>query len=139
MIRLFISILSVCVLLSAEEASLERKIGQMLMVGFYGTHAPQKSQICQDIARYNLGGVILFDYNPVDKTKPKNIASKEQLRRLTQELQACSSDGKLLIAVDQEGGRVQRLKRTYGFSVCFLKPQKLPRWIKMGCGKCMFG
>jgi beta-N-acetylhexosaminidase len=35
--------------------------------------------------------------------------------KLTKELQACAGDGKLLIAVDQEGGRVQRLKSKYGF------------------------
>ena len=94
---------------------LEQKIGQMLMVGFHGTSAKPDSQICRDIRRYNLGAVILFDYNPVDKTKPKNIASKSQVAELTRELQACSRDGKLLIAVDQEGGRVQRLKSRYGF------------------------
>ena len=95
--------------------SLERQIGQMLMVGFHGTSALENSQICQDIRKYNLGGVILFDYNPVDKTKPKNISSKAQVARLTKQLQACSSDGKLLISVDQEGGKVQRLKSKYGF------------------------
>ena len=95
--------------------SLEHKIGQMLMVGFHGTSAPEGSQICKDIKRYNLGAVILFDYNPVNKKKPKNIATKKQLAQLTQELQACSKDGKLLIAVDQEGGKVQRLKTKYGF------------------------
>ncbi len=94
---------------------LEQKIGQMLMVGFHGTSAKPGSQICKDIRQYNLGAVILFDYNPVDKTKPKNISSKAQVARLTKELQACSRDGKLLIAVDQEGGRVQRLKSRYGF------------------------
>ena len=94
---------------------LEQKIGQMLMVGFHGTSAKPDSQICRDIRRYNLGAVILFDYNPVDKSKPKNIASKVQVTRLTKELRACSRDGKLLIAVDQEGGRVQRLKSRYGF------------------------
>ncbi len=94
---------------------LEQKIGQMLMVGFHGTSAKPGSQICKDIRQYNLGAVILFDYNPVDKSKPKNIASKAQVARLTKELQACSRDGKLLIAVDQEGGRVQRLKSRYGF------------------------
>lgn len=99
----------------AQEPTLENRIGQMLMVGFHGTHAPRESQICRDIQQYNLGAVILFDYNPVDKNKPKNIASKKQLRELTKELQACSSDGKLLIAVDQEGGKVQRLKGAYGF------------------------
>ena len=94
---------------------LEQKIGQMLMVGFHGTSAKPGSQICNDIRQYNLGAVILFDYNPVDKTKPKNIASKAQVAKLTKELKACSRDGKLLIAVDQEGGRVQRLKSKYGF------------------------
>ncbi|RLA62139.1 MAG: glycosyl hydrolase, partial [Epsilonproteobacteria bacterium] len=63
----------------------------------------------------HLGAVILFDYNPVNKNKAKNISSKAQLKKLTQDLQSCASDGKLLIAVDQEGGKVQRLKRKYGF------------------------
>lgn len=98
-----------------DELSQEKKIGQMLMIGFYGTSAPKNSQICKDIEEYNIGSVILFDYNPVDKTKPKNIANKAQLKNLTSELQACSSDAKLLITVDQEGGKVQRLKSTYGF------------------------
>jgi beta-N-acetylhexosaminidase len=95
--------------------SLQHKIGQMLMVGFHGTSAPANSQICKDIQKYNVGAVILFDYNPVDKSKAKNIKNKAQLKKLTSQLQACSSDGKLLIAVDQEGGKVQRLKSKYGF------------------------
>ena len=94
---------------------IEQKIGQMLMVGFFGTNVKPESQICQDIQNYNLGGVILFDYNPIDKNKPKNIKSKSQLTKLTKQLQNCSLDGKLLISVDQEGGRVQRLKHKYGF------------------------
>ena len=114
MIKKIIFILSI-VTVPVWAVSLEHKIGQMLMVGFHGTSAPKSSQICKDIKRYNLGAVILFDYNPVNKKKPKNIATKKQLSKLTKELQACSSDGKLLIAVDQEGGRVQRLKSKYGF------------------------
>jgi beta-N-acetylhexosaminidase len=116
--RIFIAITIVVMpfMLMAEEGlSLEKKIGQMLMVGFHGTSAPKNSQICKDIKKYNVGSVILFDYNPVNKNKPKNIATKKQLAKLTKELQACSSDGKLLIAVDQEGGKVQRLKSKYGF------------------------
>ncbi len=101
--------------------SLEHKIGQMLMVGFHGTSAPANSQVCKDIKRYNVGAVILFDYNPVNKNKPKNIATKKQLTTLTKELQECSKNGKLLIAVDQEGGRVQRLKSKYGFRGNFPK------------------
>jgi len=97
------------------QVSFEHKIGQMLMVGFHGTSAAPSSQICKDIKKYHVGAVILFDFNPVDKSKPKNIATKSQLKKLTSELQACSHDGKLLIAVDQEGGKVQRLKSKYGF------------------------
>ena len=95
--------------------TLEQKIGSMLMVGFMGTTAPKNSQICKDIAKYDLAGVILFDANPVNHKEAKNIATKYQVAQLTQELQACSQDGKLLISVDQEGGRVQRLKSKYGF------------------------
>ena len=101
--------------LTVPTKTLDEKIGSMLMVGFMGTSAPQNSQICQDIQKYNLAGVILFDMNPVNHKKAKNIRTKYQLSKLTQELQSCSKDGKLLISVDQEGGKVQRLKRKYGF------------------------
>ena len=113
---LILSIVTTPFMLHAGNSiSLEQKIGQMLMVGFHGTSAPAKSQICQDIKMYHIGSVILFDYNPVNKNEPKNIADKKQLKKLTSQLQECSYDGKLLIAVDQEGGRVQRLKSKYGF------------------------
>jgi len=112
-IKIVLIMIGMLSLLSAQ--SLEKKIGQMLMIGFHGTSATSNTQICKDIRKYNVGAVILFDYNPVDKSKPKNIATKAQLAQLTKELQDCSSDGKLLIAVDQEGGKVQRLKSKYGF------------------------
>lgn len=107
------------------ELSLEKKIGQMLMVGFHGTSAKKNTQICRDIKTYNLGSVILFDYNPVNKSQAKNIATKSQLTQLTEQLQACSADGKLLIAVDQEGGKVQRLKSKYGFYGKFPKASEV--------------
>jgi len=115
MLKKVFSVLSLLSLPLLAEVSLEHKIGQMLMVGFHGISASSDSQICKDIKHYNVGAVILFDFNPVNKSKPKNIATKTQLKKLTSELQACSSDGKLLIAVDQEGGKVQRLKSKYGF------------------------
>lgn len=101
---------------SKAPITLEKKIGQMLMVGFFGTTVQPDSKICKDIKNYNLGGVILFDFNPVNKSKAKNISSKKQLKQLTRELQSCSPNRNLLIAVDQEGGKVQRLKAKYGFN-----------------------
>jgi len=111
-----------------NEKTLEQKIGSMLMVGFFGTTAYPDSQICRDIREYNLGGVILFDYNPINHKKPKNISNRIQLAKLTEQLQSCSVDGKLLIAVDQEGGRVQRLKSKYGFNGNFPKAKDIRRF-----------
>jgi len=108
--------------------TLEQKIGSMLMVGFFGTTAYPDSQICRDIHDYHLGGVILFDYNPVNHKKAKNISNRTQLAKLTEQLQNCSVDGKLLIAVDQEGGKVQRLKSKYGFNGNFPKAKNIRRF-----------
>ncbi|VAX29537.1 beta-N-acetylglucosaminidase [hydrothermal vent metagenome] len=74
------------------------KIGQLLMAGFEGT-SPSKG-IKKLISEYHIGGVILFS---------RNIESPKQLAKLTDELQALSPDAPLLIAIDQEGGRVSRL------------------------------
>jgi beta-N-acetylhexosaminidase len=115
----------VVTLVSAE--TLEQKIGKMLMVGFHGKSAPPNSPICKAISTYHIGAVILFDFNPVDKRKPKNIATKQQLAKLTQSLQRCSHDGKLLIAIDQEGGKVQRLKQKYGFYGKFPKAEDVSK------------
>jgi len=112
---------------SQPHKTLNEKIGSMLMVGFMGTTAYKNSQICKDIRDYNLAGVILFDMNPVNHKKAKNISNKRQVARLTKQLQACSKDGKLLISVDQEGGRVQRLKTKYGFYGKFPKARDVIR------------
>ena len=50
----------------------------------------------------HVGGVILF---------ARNIFSRDQVQELCGEIKKINS--KLLIAVDQEGGRVQRLKEGY--------------------------
>jgi len=118
---IFTILLCSSTLFASTQLSLEEKLGGMLMVGFYGTSAKPDSQICKDIKKYNIAGVILFDLNPMNKKRAKNISSRKQLKQLTKELQNCSRDGKLLIAVDQEGGRVQRLKSRYGFDGNFPK------------------
>jgi beta-N-acetylhexosaminidase len=61
-----------------------------------------------------IGGVILFEYDLPSKSRPRNITSPQQLQNLCSDLQQLS-DHKLLIAIDQEGGKVNRLKTNYGF------------------------
>ncbi|WP_247648403.1 glycoside hydrolase family 3 N-terminal domain-containing protein [Pseudodesulfovibrio sp. zrk46] len=95
-------------------ADLDTMIGQMLLAGFRGYTVDAKSPIIRDIRDYHLGGVILFDYD-VELGKPeRNIKSPEQVSKLTEDLDAAASLP-LFISVDQEGGRVQRLKPAYGF------------------------
>jgi len=99
---------------SDGDGELRREIGQMLMVGFRGTEVSDTSQIIRDIEEYNIGGVILFEYDAASRSRPRNIASREQLRDLCKRLQERAKYG-LLIGIDQEGGRVTRLKESYGF------------------------
>lgn len=87
----------------------------MLIVGFDDAKVDENSQIIQQINRYELGGVILFDRFYNDRNKTKNISSPTQLKSLTTSLQKLSNKP-LLISVDQEGGKVARLKPAYGFS-----------------------
>ncbi len=94
--------------------NLEQKIGQLLIVGFTGQTATPSSQIIRDIQKYSIGGVILFDRFLAGKLPDNNIVSFNQTKELTRTLQDAAHDP-LLIAVDQEGGRVNRFKKERGF------------------------
>lgn len=93
---------------------LEKKIGQLLILGFKGETIDQHSPIVADIKKRNLGGVILFDRLLAQKKDRNNIVSPAQVKALTTSLQQYSSTP-LLIAIDQEGGMVRRLKSRTGF------------------------
>ncbi len=99
---------------AAEPLSLEQKIGRMLVVGFEGEALESNATILEQIRRYRLGGVILFDREFEDRSRIKNIRDPQQLKALTAQLENAAY-APLLIAVDQEGGRVARLKESAGF------------------------
>jgi beta-N-acetylhexosaminidase len=89
-------------MLRDQELSLAEKVGQLFMVGFEGTEV--SSELAEWMATYAWGGVIIFG---------RNVESPAQLLALTQGLQLMELKRRhlpLLIAVDQEGGRVARLK-----------------------------
>jgi beta-N-acetylhexosaminidase len=96
--------------------ALEVKVGQMLMVGFRGLALGGDEPILADIRERHLGGVILFDRDTPSDSSRRNILDPGQVRRLTDRLQA-AADIPLLVAVDQEGGRVRRFKEDTGFPV----------------------
>jgi beta-N-acetylhexosaminidase len=81
------------------------------MVGFRGLTIGPHDPITKALEA-GLGGVILFDR---DRVKPtRNITSPGQVTALTASLRAAAS-GTIFIAIDQEGGRVSRLKPAQGF------------------------
>jgi beta-N-acetylhexosaminidase len=95
--------------------TLREKIGQMLLVGFRGCEITDADPIARELEVAHVGAVILFDQEMADPSRPRrNIQSPEQVRALTQSLQS-RARLPLLIAIDQEGGRVNRLKPEYGF------------------------
>lgn len=99
---------------SKDDEELNRQIGQMLMIGFRGLEVDENHFIVRDIQEGRVGGVILFDRDVALSSDIRNIESPEQLKKLTASLQSLTDDP-LLIAVDQEGGRVARLKEKHGF------------------------
>ena len=119
MIKKFLLICLLSSMLFADQNTytkeqLEKMIGKMIMLGFQGQKVETNDKIYQDIKKYDLGGVILFDKDPNDKKKIKNIKDPKQLAKLTSQLQAINKTN-LLISIDQEGGIVQRLKESKGF------------------------
>jgi beta-N-acetylhexosaminidase len=100
---------------SSMPQTLEQKIGQLFLLGFEGDTLTTNHPIVKDIAQNGLGGVILFDRLLAKKKNSNNIISAQQLQELTRNLQNLIPDS-LLIAVDQEGGKVSRFKKEMGFS-----------------------
>jgi len=96
-----------------QKTTLDRKIASLIVIGFHGTKVSSASRIAKEI-EMGLGGVILFDQDPQNKMARKNIVNAEQLRKLNADLQGFS-DNKLLTCVDEEGGKVARLKEKDGF------------------------
>jgi len=99
-----------------SDDQLKEKIGQMIMVGFRGTKVSEKSDIYNEIKDVKIGGVVLFDYDTPTKSYPRNIVSPEQTKNLISDLQKYS-ETPLFVAIDAEGGAVNRLKKEYGFSI----------------------
>lgn len=94
--------------------NLKHLLYKMLVIGFDGQEITKNDTLKAQI-KNGLGGVILFDRCIDDKTKEKNIHSPQQLKNLTSSLQDISYEP-LMICIDQEGGKVARLKEQKGFS-----------------------
>ncbi|MCE9597179.1 MAG: hypothetical protein K8S54_04350 [Spirochaetia bacterium] len=87
-----------------KQMTLEEKVGQLIHVGMSGKTSA--ATLKQDIETYHVGGVILFE---------ANLGSAAEIRALTDSAQqiakgASKNPVPLFVSIDQEGGRVVRVK-----------------------------
>jgi beta-N-acetylhexosaminidase len=81
---------------------IRRHIGQLAIAGFDGQELPPEMH---SLAReFDLGGIILF---------ARNVAEPEQVADLARQAQTMAQELPLWVGVDQEGGRVARLKSPF--------------------------
>jgi beta-N-acetylhexosaminidase len=81
---------------------LRRHIGQLAIAGFAGHSIPAE---LRSIAReFDLGGIILF---------ARNVEAPDQVAEISREAQSLAGELPLWVSVDQEGGRVARLRAPF--------------------------
>ncbi len=90
--------------LIVQRMTLDQKLGQMMIVQFTGpTYSLDLSTM---INQYGVGAVLIFAAN-------QNIESRDQLKGLIKQMQS-NSPVPLAVAIDQEGGYVDRLAKLDG-------------------------
>ncbi|MEE4239631.1 MAG: glycoside hydrolase family 3 N-terminal domain-containing protein [Anderseniella sp.] len=92
-----------------RDEGLRKMYGQLVIKGFAGQTPRDASvrQVRAALERSEIGGVILFH---------KNIRNPKQVAALTRYLSSANTPFTPLIAVDEEGGSVERLNRRKGFT-----------------------
>lgn len=91
--------------MNPETLSIEQLAGQRLMVGFEGKRFNEDLHFL--IRDLNVGGIILFS---------QNTETPSQVKKLCESVQECARLNRqppLMIAIDQEGGQVTRLKKPF--------------------------
>jgi beta-N-acetylhexosaminidase len=81
---------------------LRRHAGRLVIAGFNGQSVPD--DLRRLVAEFDLGGVIFFS---------RNIVEPAQVAELSREAAALARDWPFWISVDQEGGRVARLRAPF--------------------------
>jgi len=90
-----------------DAASVEKMAGQLLVTGFPGNSAGDKSTraLADHIAKGRSGGALFLRHNVKSGKAAKEIAA-----------QMINANRQGLMAIDQEGGKVQRLGKRQGFT-----------------------
>jgi len=81
---------------------IRRHVGQLAVAGFDGHAVPADLKAL--VREFDLAGVILF---------ARNVAAPDQVAELAAEVSSLARDLPLWVSVDQEGGRVARMRRPF--------------------------
>jgi beta-N-acetylhexosaminidase len=84
-----------------DHLTLDQKVGQLFILGFQGYELDRETRNLLEVIRP--GGILLFQ---------RNIESFDQIYSLTSQLREISATPTIL-AIDHEGGRVDRLKQIF--------------------------
>jgi len=84
------------------QRDIRRHIGQLALAGFDGHAVPADLKAL--VREFDLAGVILF---------ARNVAAPDQVAELAAEVTSLSRELPLWVSVDQEGGRVARMRRPF--------------------------
>jgi len=94
---------------NVEIVSIDEKIGQMLMFGIGSNKIiDENNKFLKSVKANKLGGILLYE---------KNISKDSSKQRLLKLIKIFKNTSKipLLVSIDEEGGKVNRLKPKYGF------------------------
>lgn len=96
------------VLTLSTRNQLSQKVGQLIMVGFSGTNSssPGFRRLLDDLEQGVIGGVLFL---------AENITGRPELETMVKQLRHCACSTIPLIAIDEEGGTVERLGEEFGF------------------------
>ncbi|MFB6350534.1 MAG: glycoside hydrolase family 3 N-terminal domain-containing protein, partial [Bradymonadaceae bacterium] len=89
--------------MSETHRDIEKAAGQMLMAGFEGSDPEPPEAIAEALREGRIGGTILFS---------RNVEDLDQVVALNRRLHELAAEGgqRPLVAIDQEGGPVMRLR-----------------------------
>jgi len=92
-----------------DSAALRRIIAQKIIVGFFGRKNtdPDFQRVLKNLEQGFVGGVLFL---------ARNISNRTNLEIMVREVKNCRCSVPPLIAIDEEGGVVERLGETQGFS-----------------------
>lgn len=87
-----------------SKLSMDEKIGQLIIAGFEGTEL--NDEVVKLVDEYKVGGFILFS---------RNILDENQTIKLLNDIKDLNSKNNipLFLSIDEEGGRVSRLPKSY--------------------------